>query len=70
MLKKTQFARVEVGRRSGGQLATMLVATKSNIIFFHFPIPPPSDVFFSHRRSARVKKIYLAKVDGMEDPKT
>ena len=41
MLKKTQFARVEVGRRSGGQLATMLVATKSNIIFFRFPIPPP-----------------------------
>ena len=27
---------VPVGRRSGGRLATMLVATKNNILFFFF----------------------------------
>ena len=48
----------------GGRLATTLVATISAVIFFFsfflffsFPV-----VNFSHRRSARIKKTYLAKV--------
>ena len=42
-----------LSRRSGGRLATTLVATKNDIIFFSFfPV-----VYFSHRRSARIKKL-------------
>jgi len=47
-----------VGRRSGGRLATTLVATKNVIIFsflFSFLFFPV--VYFSHRRSARIKKL-------------
>ena len=50
------FARacgVPVGRRSGSQLATMLVATKNNIIFYSFPV-----VYFSQRRSTRIKNLF------------
>ena len=50
---------VPVGRRSGGQLATTLVATKNMFIFF-FSRFFSSVVTFSHRKSARIKR----KVDG------
>ena len=45
----------------GGQLATTLVATNSDIIFLS---PRFSVVCFSHRRITQIKKTYLAKVDG------
>ena len=47
---------VPVGRRSGGRLATTLVATKTTLFslfsFFSFPV-----VYFSHRRSAQIKRL-------------
>ena len=45
---------VPVGRRLGGRLAMTLVATINVIIFFLFFFPV---VYFSHRRSARIKKL-------------
>ena len=56
---------VPVGRRSGGRLAMTLVASINVIIFFlfsflfFFPV-----VYFSHRRSARIKKLILRKLTG------
>ena len=46
-----------VGRRSGGQLVTTLVATINVLIFFPFSIAT-----FSHRKSARIKKFILQKL--------
>ena len=54
---------VPVGRCSGGRLATTLVATINDVIF-SFSFFLLSVFFFSHRRSARLKKTYFAKVDG------
>ena len=51
---------VAVGHRSGGRLATMLVATKKVFIFFfifHFSFFIFSVATFSPRRSARIKKL-------------
>ena len=55
---------VAVGRRSGGRMATTLVATKNVFIFLfifffhhHFFSPLFSVATFSHRRSARIKKL-------------
>ena len=48
---------VPVGRRSGGRLAMTLVATINVIIFFIFYFLFFSVVYFSHRRSARIKKL-------------
>ena len=55
---------VPVGRRSGGRLATTLVATINVIIFSFFY----SVVYFSHRRSAQIKKLFWRKLLRM--PKT
>ena len=46
---------IQVGRRSGGRLATTLVATINILIYFSPPIFS-SVVYFSHRRNARIKK--------------
>ena len=63
---------VPVGWRSGGRLAMTLVATKNNIILFSFIFSFFSYLFsflfspvvyFSHRRSVWITKMYLAKVD-------
>ena len=43
---------VQVGWRLGSRLASTLVATKNYIIFSFLPL-----VYFSHRRSARIKKL-------------
>ena len=56
-LKKllAQACGIPVGRRSGGRLAMTLVATINVIIlflFFFFSV-----VYFSHRRSAQIKKL-------------
>ena len=48
---------VPVGRRSGGGLAMTLVASINVIIFFFFFFFLFSVVYFSHRRSARIKKL-------------
>ena len=50
-----QACGVPVGRRSGGRLVMTLVATKNDIIFFSFFLFPV--VYFSHRRSAPIKKL-------------
>ena len=60
LLKLARAVGVPVGRRSGGRLATTLVATKNVFIFFLFFFPPFFFFFvvtFSHRRSARIKKL-------------
>ena len=48
---------VPVGRHSGGRLATTLVATINVIIFSFLFFFFFSVVYFSHRRSARIKKL-------------
>ena len=48
---------VAVGFHSGGRLATPLVAIIFTFIFF--PV-----ITFSHRRSARIKKLILRKLTG------
>ena len=48
---------VPVGRRSGSRLATTLKATKNDIFFLSF-------FYFSHRRSARIKKLIWRKLTG------
>ena len=56
---------VPVCRRSGGRLATTLVATKNDIIFFSFsPRFFSSVATFSHRRSDQIKKLILQKSTG------
>ena len=59
---------VPVGGRSGGRLATTLVATINVIIFFFSFLFSLffffSVVYFSHRRSARIKKLILRKLTG------
>ena len=53
------------GRRPCGQLATTSVATISIIIFmFIFSRFFSSIVYFSHRRSARIKKLIYWKLTG------
>ena len=47
---------VPVGRRSAGRLATTLVATFSAIIFFFISLFS-AVATFSHRQSARIKKL-------------
>ena len=56
----------------GSRLAKMLVAPISDILFLFFPpFPPPPHfspiIFFSHRRSALIKKLIEQKL--MEVPK-
>ena len=58
---------VAVGRRSGGRLATTLVERyfhNSFLFFLHFFFIF-SVVYFSHRRSARIKKLILRKLFGV-----
>merc|ERR1712013_262122 len=61
MVKLVRACGVPVGRRSGGRLAMTLVATINVIIFFFFFLFFLfflfSVVYFSHRRSARIKKL-------------
>ena len=52
VLKLARSVGVPVGWHSGGQLATTLVATINNIISPFFLV-----VYFSHRRSAPIKKL-------------
>ena len=59
LILKSILARVcgvPAGQCSGGQLTTMLVATNNDIIFFLFSFSFPV-VYFSNRRSARIKKL-------------
>ena len=55
--KLARVCGVPVGQRLGGRLATTLVATINVIIFSLFF----SVVYFSHRRSARIKKLRMPK---------
>ena len=59
---------IPVGWRSGGRLATTLVATINVIIFFFFFLFffsfLFSVVYFSHRRSAWIKKLIQQKLTG------
>ena len=55
---------VPAGQHSGCRLATMLVATISIVIFFSVFSPRFSSVvYFSHRRSARIKLILWKLTD-------
>ena len=58
-----QAVRVPVVLRLGGQLAMTVVATK-NIIISSPPPFFPSAATYSHRRSARMKKLILQKLAG------
>ena len=69
LLVCAQAVGVKVGHRSGGRLATTLVATK-NVFIFPLPFFPcfSSVTTFSHRRIARIKKLILGNLTGA--PKT
>ena len=54
---------VPVGQRSGGRQAITLVATITNIFFVFLPVFS-SVIYFSHRRSAPIKKLIKQKMMG------
>ena len=60
-----QAVGVAVSCLSGGQLTTNLVANVFKIIFLFPPPFSPSVVYFSHTRSALIKKPIQRKLTGV-----